>query len=626
MKKSVAITTGVVIVGAGAWLGATWYTGQRIEQQSQQYLAQANEQLARAIPGFQLRLEQESYERGFFSSKSRYTLVFGKKGDDEEQIRVSFKNDIGHGPFPGGAISRGYLMPKLAYVHSELESSELLKPLFEMSQGKAPLWSDAIISYDGQANTEGGIAPLSYKNDDASFTFSGATLDSVYDHRKQAVKGSLTAKELLVQDADQDSPVNLRMAGMEVNLDNRMGKFGLSVGTTGMLIKSIEVSDSENDRFVKLDKLGYSVAVSEDDTMVNALATYSLEKLRIAEDDFGSGEIAVSIKRLDGPALKALTETYQQLMRQALGSEPSTGMQQADIEAVLANGQKVLTGNPVIAIDKLVWRNAAGDSLLTADVEFTKPVNEDGTPISLIEDHKQFAIKAIKRINADLRLSKPMVATMAEQVLRLRGMPAEQAKQEADEQVQTMAGLAEMMNAGKNDGDNIVSKFSYVDGRGELNGKEVPVAEMLAELVSSGGGMDDEDEMMYIESFDDESLAYLLDSTGYEYALDASGRMFTLDADDLPPTEIKGTLVCDPDCTVLRMTAVYGDQKAPSAARLKEWNEEYGEFAPASITKKGVAELHFEVDASQILDLETIESLLQAFLGTTDEFGDFIQQ
>ena len=98
MKKSVAITLGVVIVGAGSWVGATWYTGKRIEEDAQRHLAQANEKLAKITPLFGLRIDQLKYERGLFSTQARYgvSLVKNDKGlDDLPAGMIEFDANVG---------------------------------------------------------------------------------------------------------------------------------------------------------------------------------------------------------------------------------------------------------------------------------------------------------------------------------------------------------------------------------------------------------------------------------------------------------------------------------------------------------------------------------------------------
>lgn len=134
MKKSVAVTTGVIIVAVGGWLAGTWYTGQRIETESQTRLNEINAQLAAAFPEFPVRINQLKLERGFFTSQARYGVEVGKSeetGKPEATVEVDAR--IEHGPFAPGALARGKLMPQLAFVHAEVANTEDLKKVFEVT-------------------------------------------------------------------------------------------------------------------------------------------------------------------------------------------------------------------------------------------------------------------------------------------------------------------------------------------------------------------------------------------------------------------------------------------------------------------------------------------------------------
>src|SRR3546814_20035325 len=58
MKKAVGLTTGVIVVLAAGWLGATWYTGKRIEAETPARLAEVNQKLADPFAGMGSGLEK----------------------------------------------------------------------------------------------------------------------------------------------------------------------------------------------------------------------------------------------------------------------------------------------------------------------------------------------------------------------------------------------------------------------------------------------------------------------------------------------------------------------------------------------------------------------------------------
>ena len=101
-------------MGAGSWVGATWYTGKRIEESSQRRLAEVNEKLAKVTPLFGLRIDQIKYERGLFSTQARYGLSLLKNDKSLDVLpdgMIEFDATIEHGPFPKGALARGASRP-----------------------------------------------------------------------------------------------------------------------------------------------------------------------------------------------------------------------------------------------------------------------------------------------------------------------------------------------------------------------------------------------------------------------------------------------------------------------------------------------------------------------------------
>ena len=76
---------------------------------------------------------------------------------------------------------------------------------------------------------------------------------------------------------------------------------------------------------------------------------------------------------------------------------------------------------------------------------------------------------------------------VAQYMVKTEGKAADKAATEAEEQVRSMAGMAEMFNVGKNDGDNIIGKFHFSDGMGDLNGKKIPADELFSGLLDAAG-------------------------------------------------------------------------------------------------------------------------------------------
>ena len=195
MKKS-TVAGGVIVVLAGAWLGGTWYTGKRLEAEAPARLAELNQRLARVYPDYGMKIEQVSFQRGFFSSHARYGLSMVGKDQDlghpqlpEGALQVDVTAD--HGPFPLQALAHGDLAPQLAWVHSEIVQTDALKPMIDgMWHGKTPASSDMALSYGGNTRSTLNIAPFDATYQGHKIAFGGAQARSTYIRATQDIEST----------------------------------------------------------------------------------------------------------------------------------------------------------------------------------------------------------------------------------------------------------------------------------------------------------------------------------------------------------------------------------------------------------------------------------------------------
>ena len=643
MKKSVAITLGVVIVGAGSWVGATWYTGKRIEEDSQRHLAQANEKLAKLTPLFGLRIDQLKYERGLFSTQARYGVSFIKndKGlDDLPAGMIEFDVNAEHGPFPKSALARGALAPKLAFIHSEIAKTDNIKPVFELTKDVSPLTGDAIISYGGNATSTAAIAPITVTHDGNALDFSGMRMEGTFDRATQAVTAHGVMDKLAVDGTKSHDPVKITVAGLTMDVDSRMGKFGISMGNSDLKVKRVDVLRPTDDLKFALDNFSYGVKLSEDDKAINVQAAYQTGDLTVNDVALGNGQAVIKLARLDGQAVKQLSDTYNQLVRQYMLGASDEGLKDEQFDVLLDNGGKLLAGNPSFSIDPLSWKTAKGESKLTFTLDLANPANaKDLTP-------QEIAVQAIKKIDASLVISKPMVQDlMVQYAIKKEGVPAEKAAADADENIRQMAGMAEMMNVGKNDGDNIVGKFTFADGMGDLNGQKIPAEELFSGLLGATGmdGMDDDDELSGIGMDDDaepaapaavagvmqdfnlDDVANMLDDMGYSVTRSdgTDGPVLVLNPGTTGASDLRLEFLCNDfteKCLDLVATATYATKKPMTLKAINAWNQEY-RWSRAYLDEKNQAVLQMDMNAEGGLGKDNLQILLNTFISIAEDFG-----
>jgi len=513
MKKGMAVALGAVGVVVAGWVGATWYAGTKIEARVDGLLAEANQHLAKEVPFVSLKMERLDYKRGVFSSQARYALVLDRSPENADFLPREFPTGsieidtrIAHGPFPWMRLTSGNFAPVLAASHSELVKTDKVARLFELTNG-VPFYSDdSVIHYDGRVESNTRLAAIRYEDSGRTLAFSGMDINVQADAvglKQTAVKMDGRIDDFRV---DMGDKFRFLMSNITLAADNTMGKFDVMNGDVSMKIGRIEFAGSDNRNSkgnVAIDDFVYRVGVTENDTTLSVEVAYGLEKLvvnmpspRLVNMDLGGGEIVVKLDNLNAAALRELADAYVGIMQGIMTQRGDAALKAAILPGLLAAGEKLLVAKPALTLAPR-WRSEAGESSVRFSVGLMAPPGlVDMLATQRLPD--DLILQMIERIDVDLSVSKPqaesLVAKLAEQE---RGMTPEQAKAEAAQQIRAMAGMAEMLNIAKNDGDKLVGQFRYADGIARLNGTEVPLGDYLPNLADMAGAssdMDDDDE------------------------------------------------------------------------------------------------------------------------------------
>ncbi|MDI9229029.1 DUF945 family protein, partial [Serratia bockelmannii] len=140
MKKT-KVAVGVIVAIGVIWTGASWFTGKQLESHMDQMLQNANTQLNAYAPNSRLTLSYQDYQRGIFSSKTKLVIQASSQTEDNPLLKpgqsIVLNETIDHGPFPFAQLKRGSLIPSMASVHTELENTDAVKKLFELTDGKS---------------------------------------------------------------------------------------------------------------------------------------------------------------------------------------------------------------------------------------------------------------------------------------------------------------------------------------------------------------------------------------------------------------------------------------------------------------------------------------------------------
>lgn len=647
MKKGVAIIAGVVVVAAGAWLGGTWYTGKRLESEEAAQIQDLNAKLAEAVPGYQAKLQRVSYDRGFFTTRARYGLTMqapqAAPGEDPIVLKpgmVEIDTLIQHGPFPGGALARGDLLPRAAFVHAELVQTEALKPLFAATQGKAPLWSDSVVHYNGDSTGTGGLAAARVEHQGTTLVFGGAAMEGEYRRAEEGIKGTMRIDSLSIENPTDEELNKIAINGVDMHVDTRLGKFGVSVGDTSMKVKRLDIQGPADQVSAALDDLAYTLKIGENDTTINGEAVYSVGKLSVGSTDMGNGQITIKLANLEGNATRKLARTYTDLvnamMAQSTGGETDDAAAAELMKRSVSDVRDLLVAGPTLTVDPVLWKTDEGESRLTYTLALQPPKDADAPVQELVR-------QAIKSMQAHVVVSKPMAQDLLARVLvATQGVAPDEAATRAADEIQTSTGMAEMMGIVRSDGDNMRIDLVYDGAKATLNGQEIPVDSLLSSIAGPEGMDGDDADLGMPESASGESggadsstlhmltndtIGDLITAAGYEY--EARTDEYGEPEMEVKPADSGATGInvfftsCDVDdgCENAMLRAVYEPIKPEPLKLINDWNRG-NRWARAYIDEDNRPTLEMDINAYGGIGRDGVEAFVQTFFDTVPQFAE----
>ena len=465
-----------------------------------------------------------------------------------------------------------------------MAKTDLVKPVFELTKDVAPLTADAIVAYGGHGASTAQIAPVKFSRDGIDLDFSGMKIDGTYDHAKQAVvaRGVIDTIGVdgLKAQRERDK-FKMALSGLSIDVNTLMGKFGLSIGDSGVQVKHIDMVKPQDELKIALDDFGYTVKLTEDDKNIAMQAAYKLGGLTVDGVALGSGQAVVKLGNLDGVAVKQLADTYNQMMRQAVAGASDEGLKDEQVQTLIdtataAGRQAHVQHGP----DQLEDRQGRKQADLRADL--ASPANlKDLTP-------QEILVQAIKRIDANL-------------VVQAHGAGPGRAVHGQDRRQGRRQGRHRSRGTGPQHGGHGRDvqrrqerrrqhhrQVPLSDGMGDLNGKKIPADELFSGLLDAAGSHDsmDDDESEpavgaissdtdpassgeQMQDFNVDVVTSMLDDMGYSPRRSEGdeGPVLVLDPSGTGAADLRVELLCNDfteKCYDLVITATYSAKKPVS--------------------------------------------------------------
>lgn len=194
-------------------------------------------------------------------------------------------------------------------------------------------------------------------------------------------------------------------------------------------------------------------------------------------------------KNIDVPSTMVLTKLYQDKMQpvqaaQAAG-QPIPELQLSEAEQVLAqaNVDLLLAAKPQVALENLSLKTANGESRFNLVVDLTKPSTMELPPVEL-------AKQMITLLDANLTLSKPMIADVAALQAQIGGVTDPKAiEQQAQMASEMVSGMAVGTQLATLEGNDILAKLHYANNEVTFNGQKMTVEQFIGGVLGKLGAV-----------------------------------------------------------------------------------------------------------------------------------------
>lgn len=621
------------LIGAGAILttliavysGASGWAGLRIEAQSYAAVDAINLLLSRTWSG-QVRLTQQDYARGLFSTDATYVLTFPQASgvSPEEKREILFINRTTHGPFPLKAIWQGQFKPLGALIETSVAPTPWTAPLFKATQGRAFITGRTQVSWDGVARLNWTAIPFDLSHAELRTRFGGAHFNADIGPRFSARKGDFNLESLNVTNGQ----ATIDLKDVKLHSDSRLAPGGLSLGQSKREIGSFTWS-SVSAPTISLQKVLIRHELNLENSGVEGETNLEIGALSIAQNMLGSFKLNAFYDQLDERALEPLLSLYKRHLAftaaNILAPEPISA---EDIKTLWQYFHGLLKNSPNIRIDPLVWQTTNGKSQLS--------LNVDLKPTELAAGGLGFRNSPLETLDATLTLSQPMIESLVLQKFQTPKAPAAQTKNLADREIKKLLDTAIQLKLGRPQDGKIVAHFNVQDGQLRINGQRAssePLLKLLSGLapdnwlsLQTASKQEEPDEAVAIQHLDPEILSAILSRSDftYEESRDADGDLVLKVAPgDSGAKAIEIIFIgCrkDPTCEEILLRATYIPDQGAALKFVNDWNLR-NRWGRAFIGEANAPTLEMDISAYGGIGQDAIESLVSTFFGLVRNFS-----
>ncbi|MDO8540335.1 MAG: YdgA family protein [Opitutaceae bacterium] len=296
-----------------------------------------------------LQLVGKNYQRGWLSSTAVTAIRH-----PQIPFELIARHQIDHGPFPLNRILKGEwrFTPVQAQITSQIF---LAAPGTENALAMPPLTAEIRFRLNGGGSVHMEYPPVK-KTDAPGLTvdWSGINGDMTFDREWKKFRFDIHMPALAM--TLPAAPGDLTMSKVSLRSDMQQGAAGYFLGEGALSVGQVEFGKASER--VNLQGLEIFTSAQPAGENVNLVIRYQLDALRVAQENFGPGQLALEVRHLDVAALmkfkKELDAISQGKLPESQVSMMVTGKTLALIGVLAKNA-------PELEITRLSFKTREGE-------------------------------------------------------------------------------------------------------------------------------------------------------------------------------------------------------------------------------------------------------------------------
>lgn len=476
MKKS-KVTIGAIAVLGAAWVGGTWFTGQKAETEYQRQIDQANQkfQALGFSEEFKVEFKNKQFERGFFSSQVEDEVVISLP-KEEKQWTIPFSTTLYHGPLPLNQLAKFNLMPAMFSLEGSIGKNETTQPLFDAIKSDKPIQYQSSTSYG--LTTKGGLKVIGGefidpKSDQNKLTWSDMAFDFDVNQDFSGIYDT-SIEHLLFETKNLSGEDNLKSAkfqwkGIKSSTTFAPTKWAyLYTGKGTSSIESMEMTNlDQNGTSMSFVEKGVKVTseVSLDGDFLSLKGTNDIGSLIIDGKDLGKITYNLEFNHIEPNAVNSLIESFVTVFKLAVNSIEEQENLDEFVNQIFSDwakqhGMAIFNNQPQIKLSPLSISDNQGKVALNLDIALAKDPKFDFMRGNLYQQFTDFAV--------DIQVDKATAEN-----LMMKFAPEEE-KASIKARIEEMAAEAAIKGIAVNNEKSVTMKLLLENGELKLNGQSVP--------------------------------------------------------------------------------------------------------------------------------------------------------